>query len=170
MVADPRFGAKRAQTLRGLDLEAVDPPMIDIVVALSRATHCFTLQCCHGHFLRGPDELTELAALAELPPETTITYRLAYLAVCVEPGPRGEGLLADLRGVAASEPALAQFGCADWFWRRWVNSYVLQVEPERFKLRDAADMGVDEALRVWAARDRALALVREIALRHGPPA
>lgn len=31
--------------------------------------------------------------------------------------------------ITAIEPDYLQFGSADWFWERWLNSYALQVEP-----------------------------------------
>jgi hypothetical protein len=42
----------------------------------------------------------------------------------------------------------------DWFWERQVNSFVLQVEPERHRRRDSVEVGYREALRMQDIRDR----------------
>lgn len=49
--------------------------------------------------------------------------------------------------------AYIQFGSADWFWERWVNSYVLQVEPLSQVGKDEAVLESAEALRVQQTRD-----------------
>jgi hypothetical protein len=59
--------------------------------------------------------------------------------------------LEDLTGI---DPEYVQFGCAEWFWERQVNSYVLQVEPERYKMRDKVGVSFQEALHIERVRDR----------------
>lgn len=43
---------------------------------------------------------------------------------------------------------------AGWFWRRQVNSYALQVEPDRFKHKDIAILGYKEALYFESVRNK----------------
>ena len=51
------------------------------------------------------------------------------------------------------DPENVQFCCADWFWKRQVNSYALQVEPDRFKYNDEAILDHKEALHIEKIRD-----------------
>jgi hypothetical protein len=48
---------------------------------------------------------------------------------------------------------LHQFGSANWFWERWVNSYALQVEPVAHRLQDEVILEPAEALHTQRARD-----------------
>jgi len=65
----------------------------------------------------------------------------------------GRELYRKLEDMTGFDPGYIQFGSALWFWERQVNSYVLQVEPERFKKRDTARLTYREALRVEKARN-----------------
>jgi hypothetical protein len=51
------------------------------------------------------------------------------------------------------DPAYIQFGSAGWFWKRWVNSNTLQVEPTIHKNKDEVIIGVREALHIKKIRD-----------------
>ena len=77
---------------------------------------------------------------------TTVEYRIAYVAVCIENSRLGKALLERLGKLPALDPAYIQFGCAEWFWTRQVNSYALQVEPQRFKEKDTCMVEYKEAL------------------------
>ena len=46
-----------------------------------------------------------------------------------------------------------QFGSADWFWSNQVNSYVLQVEPDRYKHQDTVLLPYKEALFIEKIRN-----------------
>jgi hypothetical protein len=46
-----------------------------------------------------------------------------------------------------------QFGCAEWFWEKYPNSYVLQVEPEKHKLKDRCTIEYQEALHLDKVRN-----------------
>ena len=46
-----------------------------------------------------------------------------------------------------------QFGSAGWFWDRQVNTYVLQVEPDRYRFKDRVFLDYREALHVEKIRD-----------------
>ncbi len=64
--------------------------------------------------------------------------------------------------VPSISPENIQFFCAEWFWKKQVNSYVLQVEPARFKHQDTANIGFKEAIRIEKIRDEVFAQVAEL--------
>ena len=94
------------------------------------APHCFTIQSCYGHFVH--EQEPDIRNTARLEPcagcITRVEYRLACMAFVVRNGGAGQSFLRDLRGMPALEPGNVQFGCAEWFWARQVNSCVVQVE------------------------------------------
>lgn len=115
--------------------------------------HCFTLQCCYGHFLHAsqPDpHNTERLPSAGV---AWVEYRIAYLAVCIEASVPGRRLRAQFEELPNIDPDYVQFASPEWFWERQVNSYALQVEPVRLEDRDVATIGYEEALRVQEIRD-----------------
>ena len=61
---------------------------------------------------------------------------------------------ANLKAIAVLEPAYIQFGSAEWFWERCVNSYILQVEPERSKYKDSVNVSFKEGLFIEKIRDQ----------------
>ncbi len=154
LIRHQSYAADRQAALAGLDLGAVDPPVVDVVEAFLPLPCCFTLQCCYGHFLTGPSR--DEHSLAPLPVDHvgTVRYRIAYVAFCVEDSERGRALLGRLSRVPEIEPACVQFGSADWFWDQWPNSYVLQVEPAAHRYKDQAVLSVGEALQTQRVRDR----------------
>ncbi len=81
------------------------------------------------------------------------TYRIAYVAVCLENSERGQALRQSLARIPAIDPDYIQFGSAGWFWERRVNSYALQVEPRAHMLKDEAILGPAEARHTQAVRD-----------------
>ncbi len=154
-VKNGRFADQRRAALAGLATAEIDEPIAGLIAAVNRREHCFTQQCCFGHFVwppdRGPHNCTPL------PPEdpgVPIEYRIAYVALCLDDGKEGRALLWGLSAVAEADPDYVQFGTAAWFWERQVNSYALQVEPERFRDKDSVTLAFEEARRVELARDR----------------
>jgi hypothetical protein len=146
-----------------LDLSAVDSPIVDIVRDFARTPYCFTLQSCFGHFVY--DSQPNPYSVEPLPITDGITrveYRIAYLALCIENSGPGRALFDALAKVPAVDPDYIQFGCADWFWERQVNSYALQVEPERHKTQDRIDIDYLEALHIQNTRDRFFAQIRKL--------
>jgi hypothetical protein len=130
-------------------------------------SYCFTLQSCYGHFMyAGQRDPLNVAPLPLLPDLVRVEYRIAYLALCVQEGEAGWDLLSDLRQVPDIDPGGVQFGCATWFWERQVNSYVLQVEPERHKDQDRALIPYREALQVQETRARFWELIRDLVERR----
>jgi hypothetical protein len=154
------YAADREAALAALDLSAVDSPIIDVLESFRPLPHCFTLQCCYGHFVTSPGQ--DDHSLAPIPEGHTgaVQYRIAYVAFCVDVGERGRELLERLSRVPEIEPAYVQFGSADWFWDQWPNSYVLQVEPTAHRFKDQAVLTAGEALQTQRARDRFFAELR----------
>jgi hypothetical protein len=136
-------------------MNTIDPPLIDLINGFLTLPYCFTLQCCYGHFLHGAQGNSKnLEPLPISGSISTVQYRIAYLALCIQDTESGRRLLHDLHEIPAIDPAYIQFGCAEWFWERQVNSYALQVEPERFKTRDCISIGYQEAVHIQKVRDK----------------
>ena len=160
-VDNPHFAGQRLQSLQSLDLAAIDAPVVDIVVDFAKLSYCYTQQICYGHFLY-PGQ-TDPHNLDPLPHDNQITeveYRIAYLALCLEDSNKGRELFQDLENIAAEDPAYLQFGSADWFWERQVNTYALQVEPARFMFQDRATVDYREAQYIEHVRDDLFKAVR----------
>lgn len=147
------FASQRRRCLAGLTTDMIDTPIRPLIHRLNSLGNCFTLQCCYGHFTCAGR--TDPHNLEPLPPEAVsgpITYRIAYLALCIDNTARGEALLEALKRLPRLDPDNIQLGSAEWFWQQQVNTYALQVEPERFKYQDQAVLGYDEALGIEALR------------------
>jgi len=82
-----------------------------------------------------------------------VEYRIAYIAFCIENSPLGRGLFESLKEITVIDPENVQFCCAKWFWKIQVNSYALQVEPDRFKRKDTATVDFKEALHIEKVRN-----------------
>lgn len=154
LVNNPDFGSQRTAALQSLSTVDIDTPIAESIADLARLPYCFTLQSCYGHFLYGPNRGREnLERLSPPVGDTPVDYRIAYVALCVDNSAQGAALLADMKALADIDPNTVQFGCATWFWQRQVNSYVLQVEPERFKDRDSITIEYQEAIELQEVRD-----------------
>ena len=162
LVRNDGYAAERQAALDSLDLSAIDAPIVDIVEAFLPLTHCFTLQCCSGHFLTAPGQ--DEHSLAPIPDgfRGTVHYRIAYVAFCVDTGDRGRAFLQRLSRVPEIDPAYVQFGSADWFWDQWVNSFTLQVEPTAHRFKDQAVLTAGEAMQTRRARDRFFEELRRV--------
>jgi hypothetical protein len=157
-VVNPAFPGQRRQALSQLDLNAIDRPIVNLVRRFNELPYCFTLQSCWGHFVcPGQRNPRNLQVLIPGGPLDSVEYRIAYMALCVENNHEGISLLQDLGEVPAIDPDYIQFGCADWFWQRQVNSYALQVEPKQHQTKDMVRIGHGEALHVQTIRDRVFA-------------
>jgi hypothetical protein len=153
-VPNPHYHEQKEKCLRVLDMNTIDAPLIEIVEGSLALPYCFTLQCCYGHFLHGSQRNSKNTE--PLPISDSISdveYRIAYLALCIQDNESGRGLFNELSEIPEIEPAYVQFGCAEWFWERQVNSYALQVEPERYKTKDRVFIGYQEALHIQKIRD-----------------
>ncbi len=157
-VPHPDYRKDRERAREGLDQEirkkAIDPPLIPLMQESMEVPHCFTLQCCYGHFVHAEEPDRE-----NLVPISTYTreigrteYRIAYIAFCLENSPAGHRLYSELAGMAGHDPAYIQFGSADWFWDKMPNTYCLQLEPERMKDQDSGEVPWEEAIRIEGLR------------------
>ena len=151
-VHHPGFSEERDRVLAGLNPEDIDPPIRGLIAAFARLPQCFTLQCCFGHFVHR--EQQDPHNLEPLPDHDVgpITYRIAYIALCLENSAAGRAMRSALENVPAIDPEYIQFGSADWFWQRHRNSYALQVEPSRFMDRDQAIIDHREAFHLQRVR------------------
>jgi hypothetical protein len=154
MVDNPLYEEQREEALGHLDLSMIDVPIVDMIRDFSKLPYCFTLQSCCGHFLYGNQrDARNIDPLPSSETTANVRYNIAYVALCIQNSDRGRLLLEDLRGIPSIDPGFVQFGCAEWFWGRHVNSYVLQVEPQRHKTKDKVVIGFKEALHVEKVRN-----------------
>lgn len=154
LVTNPDYRKERQRILSELQDGMIDSPIIGVINGLNRLPYCFTLQSCYGHFLY--DGQTDLHCIDPLPIGDTIpkvTYRIAYIAVCVENSEEGKGLLGYFEKLTDLDSENIQFGSPQWFWDSHLNSYALQVEPERFKMKDSVSLDYREALNIERIRN-----------------
>lgn len=156
------FEADRKQALKKLVMDEIDAPIRDIVEGFSRLPYCFTLQSCFGHFIHS--EAVAPDNLEPLPPNDVgvVTYRIAYVALCLQDSASGSRLLSALAEVPSIAPEFIQFGSPVWFWECHVNSFALQVEPSRFTDQDQARIDYAEALQVQKVRDQFFARIGDL--------
>lgn len=159
---DTEYPKNRKDTLEALDLDSIDEPIVDIVAGFATLPHCFTLQCCYGHFLCAPEENPHSLEPLPCDYDGLVRYRIAYIAFCLENSMRGRSLRDSLSRVTAIDSGYIQFGSPDWFWKQRVNSYVLQVEPNGHQFKDEAVLEVAEALRTQRARNLFFNEIREL--------
>ena len=152
---NPLYQEQKAESMRRLDMNTIDAPIIDIVKGFAELPYCFTLQSCYGHFL-GSDQNDpkNIEPVANLDKALSVEYRIAYIALCIQNNEAGISLLHSLEALIEIDPGYVQFGCAGWFWDRQVNSYVLQVEPERHKTKDKVIVSPQEALDIEKIRNQ----------------
>ncbi|MEE4601728.1 MAG: hypothetical protein V2J65_10655 [Desulfobacteraceae bacterium] len=153
MVADPRYPDRRKKCLDKLKLDELDAPVAGLVKDMCQFPFCFTIQSCYGHFLyAGQEDPKNVEPLKAADKIQTVEYRIAYVALCVENSRSGNVYLRLLKQVPEIDPFCIQFGCAEWFWGKYPNSYVLQVEPEKHKREDRCAIDYQEALHVEKVR------------------
>jgi len=151
---NPDFQNQRQKKLKKLDFNSIDEPIVDIIRRISELDFCYTLQSCYGHFvyeLQKDRYNTAPLPITHVPQQ--IDYRLAYIAVCLEINEKGKDLFKRLKRIQSIDQNYIQFGCADWFWGQQANSFVLQVEPERFKYEDKIMVTHEEALHLEKIRN-----------------
>jgi hypothetical protein len=155
LVDNPNYHEQRQRSLADLDMNTIDRPIVEIVKDFMKLPYCFTLQSCYGHFLhKKQKDLYNIEPLPITDDITTVKYRIAYIAICIENSDLGRRLLLDLAEIPAIDGDYIQFGCAEWFWEKQVNSYALQVEPRRHMLKDKITVGYQEALHIERVRNQ----------------
>jgi len=164
---NPQFDEQKRETLRGLKNSMIDKPIIDVVNSFNKLSCCFTMQSCFGHFVyntqRDPNNIEPLPITDTI---DTIEYRIAYIAFCIQNSELGKRLIKTLDEITSIDSEYIQFCSADWFWKRQVNSYALQVEPERFKQKDSVILDYSEALHIEKTRNKFFVLLRELLLEQ----
>lgn len=155
LVENLEFQSQKDRVLKTLSPDMIEKPLLNLVNGFNSLPHCFTLQCCYGHFIyedqSNPNNIEPLPVTTEI---IGVEYRIAYIAFCIECSYLGKKLIDSLRSVPSIDPSNIQFGCANWFWNRQVNSYALQVEPQRFQDKDKVTLYYSEALIIEKVRNR----------------
>ncbi len=162
-VFDQEYRQNWERAVKSIPLNDIDQPIIKLVQNISELEHCYTQQCCYGHFIHAgqPDPLG-VNRLAEYSKTSEIKYHIAYMAFCIENSNSGRKLIENLKNLVDIDPEYVQFLSANWFWDQTVNSYQIQVEPERFKREDRAVVSVDEALHLEKVRDKLYSKLADI--------
>jgi hypothetical protein len=167
LVENPGYQEQRQKSLSGLKDDMIDAPLNELISVFNKLSYCFTLQCCYGHFLfysqRNPDNLDPLPISDSI---SRVEYRIAYIAFCIENSELGRRLMDALQEITMLDPENIQFCCAEWFWDRQVNSYALQVEPDRFKHQDIAILNYKEALIIERIRNEFFVQLEELLNNH----
>jgi hypothetical protein len=147
------YRVQKQKTLCDFTDDMIDTPIIDLINGFNKLSYCFTLQSCYGHFVyNGQEDTHNLEPLPEKSTIDKVEYRIAYIAFCIENSHLGKELFWSFKEITAIDPKNVQFCCAEWFWKRQVNSYALQVEPDRFKRKDNAILDYKEALHIERIR------------------
>ena len=159
-VSDSSYMARRRDELAGLERllssGAIDTPFMPLVKSIREIPYCYTLQSCFGHFVLsdGTERYRIKDMCDRLDEDTIIRFKIPYIAFCVENSESGRSFVDDLKAVQRIDSEYIQFGCADWFWNYCVNSYVLQVEPERYAYEDSCEVTLEEAVHLESTRDK----------------
>ena len=160
---NPQFNEQKRETLKGLKDSMIDEPIIDTVNGFNKLPYCFTMQSCFGHFVyntqRDPNKIEPLPIADTI---DTIEYRIAYIAFCIQNSELGKRLIKTLDEITSIDSEYIQFCSAGWFWKRQVNSYALQVEPERFKQKDSVILDYREALHIEKIRNEFFVKLQEL--------
>lgn len=163
LVDNPHFHDQKRAALAGLRDDMIDEPIRDLIKGLNGLPYCFTLQCCDGHFVYGgqsdPHNLEPLPLSGVF---GKVEYRIAYIALCIENSPAGREFSDALKRIPLFDPQNVQYCCAEWFWDQQVNSYALQVEPDRYKDQDTAMLDYDEALIIEKIRNEFFGEMRKL--------
>ena len=154
-VDNPDFNEQRKKCLNKLDIDSIDAPIVELIKGFAKLDYCFTLQSCYGHFLyNGQNAPYNVEPLHVLNSISNVDYKIAYVALCIENSEQGKFLFQHLKDIPSIDPEYVQFGCAEWFWERQVNSYALQVEPIRHMTKDRISVNYHEALHIEKIRDK----------------
>lgn len=154
LVENPRFLEERSQALRGLKAAVIDAPIIDVIQSFAEIRCCYTLQSCWGHFVHdGQPDKHGVGPLGGYRDDTEVRYQIAYVALCVENSDAGRKLIEGLKYLVKIDTGYVQFCSPGWFWDQKVNTYAVQVEPDRFKNLDFCVVGIKEAVHLERVRN-----------------
>jgi hypothetical protein len=160
---NPHYKEQKYKSLLGLTDIMIDEPIIEIINGFNILPYCFTMQSCYGHFIyNGQKDPHNLDSLPIRKTITRVEYRIAYIAFCIENSDPGRRLFEALKEITVIDPENIQFCSAEWFWKRQVNSYALQVEPDRFKHEDRAILYYREALHIEKIRNEFFVQLKEL--------
>ncbi|MFC1858727.1 hypothetical protein ACFL9U_11995 [Thermodesulfobacteriota bacterium] len=163
LVENPHYQDQRQKILADLTDDMIDAPIIDLINGFNKLPYCFTMQSCYGHFIyNGQRDFRNLEPLPITDTIVRMEYRIAYICLCVENDDWGRGLLEALKEITAVDPENIQFCCAEWFWKRQINSYALQVQPDRFKHKDRTILDYREALHIEKIRNEFFVRLEEL--------
>ena len=165
LVKNLRYQEQRHESLAGLTDKMIDTPLIKLIKDINNLPYCFTLQCCYGHFIyNSQNDTHNLEPLPLTDKIDRVEYRIAYIAFCIENSASGRSLIAAFNRITDIDPENTQFCSAGWFWERQVNSYALQVEPDRFKHKDKVILDYREALHIEKIRNEFFVQLKELFL------
>jgi hypothetical protein len=154
LAENPHYQVQKGKILSDFNDDMIDTPIVDLINRFNKLPYCFTLQSCYGHFIyNGQKDTHNLDPLPAKEIIGQVEYRIAYIALCIENSASGRGLFEALKEITAIDPDNVQFCCAEWFWKKQINSYALQVEPDRFKRKDKAIIDFKEALHIEKIRN-----------------
>ena len=163
LVDNPSYPEQRKKMLSSLSNDMIDAPIIDLVNGFNRLPCCFTVQCCYGHFIHDMQKNTHnFEPLPVTETIATVKYSIAYICFCIENSDAGKNLLKGLQEITHIDPENVQLCSADWFWERQVNTYALQVMPDRFKTRDRTMLDYIEALHIEKSRNTFFTRLRKL--------
>ncbi|MGB2908327.1 MAG: hypothetical protein WBB73_14585 [Candidatus Aminicenantaceae bacterium] len=168
LAENPHYQEQRQEHLCDLTDDMIDVPIIDLINGFNKLPYCFTLQSCYGHFVyNGQKDSHNFDPRLVKDTIARVEYRIAYIAFCIENSLLGRGLIKTFKKITAIDPENVQFCCAEWFWKKQVNSYALQVEPDRFKRKDTAILDYMEALRIEKIRNEFFVRLKELLKKQG---
>ncbi len=153
-VDNPYFHDQRKKWLSKLDIGSIDTPIVELISGFVKLDYCFTFQSCYGHFLHNSqNDPYNIEPLPISNGISNVEYKIAYIALCIENSKQGRTLFFELKEIPSIDPEYIQFGCAEWFWERQVNSYALQVEPKKHMTKDRLSVDYWEALHIEKVRN-----------------
>jgi hypothetical protein len=165
-VVDSGFIRNRQNLIEDLSVAKIDPPISGVINLIKKIPYCFSIQSCYGHFIYAGKDLLNTDPLPELPPAVKVDYRIAFMALAIEDSSQGRELYDELCLVPQMDGDYIQFGCAEWFWNLYKNSYILQVCPERFRTKDSASVSYPEALHIEKVRNLFVEKLEELFKRR----
>jgi len=160
---NPNYYKQRQKSIDILDIDIIDKPLVNLIKWFLKLPYCFTLQCCYGHFVyNGQRNTNNIEKIPKFQNIKSVEYRIAYIGLCIQNSKSGRKLFEELSIVPQIDRKYIQFGCAQWFWERQVNSFALQVEPERYSTTDNAFIKHEEALHIEIIRNKFFERLKDI--------